>query len=149
VLVRLCKQAKNVAVLAANGGLEAPSKTLNDIRQLGLMHGAAAAVPKAEANDDQDDNDNDNHQQQSDDDDDEEYGNRQQKQQDKWSSGRGGAGAAAAAAAEEDDGPDAAAAAPAAYKADTALNQLLALRRYDQKWMALMCRVFLDVSQMT
>eukprot|EP00775_Hariotina_reticulata_P011429 gene11429-11575_t len=37
VLIRLCKQAKNVAVLAANGGLEASAKTLEGIRQLGLV----------------------------------------------------------------------------------------------------------------
>jgi type IV secretory pathway TrbL component len=151
VLVRLCKQARAVALAAAQGSVEAPAKTRAAIQALGLVSGAAAAIPGAGKGEDEAAEDEEQQQQQagSDDEDaDEDYGQQQQRGLGTAAAGFKGSRRRGLGAVEEDEeaGPDAASSAPAVFTADVALGQLQVLRTYSMKWLRLMCRVFIDVS---
>jgi hypothetical protein len=145
VLVRLCKQARAVALAAAQGSVDASAETRAAIQGLGLVSGAAAAIPGAGKGDDEAaDDDEQQHEAGSEDEDaEEEYG--QQQQQQRGSGGAGFGGRRRGAGDDEDAGPDSAASAPAAFTADVALAQLQALRGYSMKWLRLMCKVFIEV----
>jgi hypothetical protein len=148
-LVRMCKQARAVALAASQGSLDASAETLAAIQQLGLVSGTAAAIPGAGKGEDEAADDDDQQQQQAgsdDEDDDEEYGGQQQQQNQRGSKAAGLGGRRRGAATDEEDaGPDAAASAPAAFTADVALAQLGALRALSLKWLRLMCKVFIEV----
>lgn len=141
VLVRLCKQSRAVAVAAMVGEVAALDATKAAIRDLGLVSGAAAAVPNAgqgEAADAEDDDDvNNEHEVDSDDEDTASLSS----QQGSGYKGRGGRGLGDS----EDEGPDAASSAPEQYTPDVALQQLMALRSFSSKWLGLMCKIFLEV----
>ncbi|WIA32410.1 hypothetical protein OEZ86_003236 [Tetradesmus obliquus] len=151
VLVRLCKQARAVALAAAQGSVEASPKTLAAIQALGLVSGAAAAIPGAGKGEDEADEaaeDGEQQQQQQegseDEDDEEEYG-QQQQQQGSRAAGIAGRRRRSILSVDADVGPDAASAAPAAFTAEVALGQLLALRASSLKWLRLMCKVFIEL----
>jgi type IV secretory pathway TrbL component len=145
-LVRMCKQARAVALAAAQGSIKASATTRAAIQGLGLVSGAAAAIPGAGKGEDDaaDDDEQQQHAGSDDEDDEDEYGQQQQQRQNqRGSAGRKRGGAAAAD--DEDAGPDAAESAPAAFDADVALAQLGALRALSLKWLRLMCKVFIEV----
>jgi hypothetical protein len=148
-LVRMCKQARAVALAAAQGSVDASAKTRAAIQQLGLVSGTAAAIPAAGRGEDEAADENEQQQQagSDDEDDEEEYGQQQQQQNQRGgkAAGMGGRRRGAAAVDEEDAGPDAATSAPAAFTADVALAQLGALRALSLKWLRLMCKVFIEV----
>jgi hypothetical protein len=151
-LVRMCKQARAVALAAAQGSVDASAKTLAAIQQLGLVSGTAAAIPGAGRGEDEAPDDDEQQQQagSDDEDDEEEYGGQQQQQQQRGSKATGLGGRRRGAAADDEDaGPDAAASAPAAFTADVALAQLGALRALSLKWLRLMCKVFIEVRGVT
>jgi hypothetical protein len=173
-LVKLCKQSRSVALAAldpdadstpshltlsqlnlssratqqgsaAAAAATVPEETLTAIRALGLVSAAAAAVPRHEgtAEDGETGGVQDGD---ASDDDFEEYGasdggssggrrqqqlRRQRRQQQQQ---------------EEEEGPDGASHAPEGFTAVVALGQLQALRTFSSQWMALLCRVYIDVS---
>lgn len=162
-LVKLCKQARSVALAALNPdsaphmtlaqlnlgsrqGLAAAaaasaaavsSETLDGIRELGLVSAAAAAVPHAEAADEEEGQQDG--QAEGSDDEFEEYGaggsdsSRQQQRRQQRQQ-------------QQDEGPDGASHAPEGFTAAVALAQLRALRSFSKEWMTLLCRVYIDVS---
>lgn len=161
VLVKLCKQARSVALAALNPeagthlnlhqlnlrdqqGLTAAAgsagtdgvaaETLDAIRALGLVSAAAAAVPSAEV---QADDVQDNKAAGDDSDDFEAYGAAEP-------SGRG----RRARQQQQDGSTDGLGQAPARFTADVALRQLQALRGFSNQWMTLLCRIYIDVSEL-
>lgn len=174
-LVKLCKQARAVALAALNPtevislsalnlvgggrgqqGLEAtaaavPAEALEVIRALGLVSAAAAAVPRPEGAAE-----------------DEEAGGHEEADSDEEFEEYGAAAAEGGSSGgrrhgqqqqqrwrrqckqqqqeEEEGGPDGASHAPEAFTAAVALAQLQALRAFSSHWMTLLCRVYIDVS---
>lgn len=145
VLIRLCKQSRAVAVLAASGGVAASAETVAAVKGLGLVSGAAAAVPGAGRGDDEAADDDDDNQQLQDNSDDEDVSELSQPTHSnasgyKSKSQRG-------SGSDADEGPDAASSAPEGYTPEVALQQLMALRSFSSKWLGLMCKIFLEVSR--
>lgn len=143
VLVRLCKQARGVAAAAASGVLQASPATKTAIRDLHLVSGSSVpAAQHGEAADGDDDDVTNGKDSADDSDDDDPADLPNQPGSGVRSLGRSGLGSSA------DEGLDAVASAPQHFTPDVALQQLLALRSFSNKWLGLMCKMFLEVGYM-